>query len=68
METKKNFGKENLLNFVNFKEFWEKSAFLKIVAQAFKAGDFLNIFLGFLGFWGSFSYKNFAYKQKRVED
>ena len=34
----------NLLNFVTFKEFQEKSAFLKIVAQAFEARGFLNIF------------------------
>ena len=41
---------ENLLNFVTFKELWEKSVFLKIAAQTFDAGDFLNIFLRFLGF------------------
>ena len=29
--------------------------FLKIAAQAFEAGDFLNIFFRPLGFWGSFS-------------
>ena len=40
--------------------------FLKIAAQAFKAGDFLSIFLRFLGFSGSFSYKNFSWKKKRV--
>ena len=28
------------------------------------AWDFLNIFLRFLGFWGSFSYKNFSYKKR----
>ena len=54
---------ENLLNFVIFKELQEKSAFLKIAAQAFEAGDFLNIFFRFLGFWGSFSYKNFSLKK-----
>ena len=32
---------------VAFKELHEKSAFLKIAAQAFEAGDFLNIFLKF---------------------
>ena len=37
--------------------------FLKIAAQAFAAGDSLNIFLRFLGFWGSFSYKIFSYKK-----
>ena len=40
--------------------------FLKIVAQGFEAGNFLNIFLRFLVFWGSFSYKNFSYKKRRV--
>ena len=37
-----------------------------IKAQAFEAGDFLNIFLGFRVFWGSFSYKNFSYEKKNV--
>ena len=35
---------------VTFKELYEKSVFLKIAAQAFEAGDFLNISLRFLGF------------------
>ena len=35
--------------------------FLKTEGQAFEAGDFLNIFLRFSGFHGSFSYKNFSY-------
>ena len=35
----------NLLNFITFKELLEKSALLKIGAQAFEAGDFLNICL-----------------------
>ena len=30
------------MNFVTFKMFQEKSAFFKIAAQAFEAGDFLN--------------------------
>ena len=34
----------NLLNFVTFKELLEKSTFLNLAAQAFEAGDFLNIF------------------------
>ena len=35
----------------NFKELWEKLAFLKIAAlQAFEAGDFLHIFLRFWDF------------------
>ena len=41
----------------------EKSVFLKIAAQASEAGDFLNIFLRFLGFWGSFSYQMFVIKK-----
>ena len=53
------------MNFVTYKGPLEKSAFLKIVAQAFEAGDFLNIFLRFSGFWGLFSYKNFSYKKKK---
>ena len=32
------------------KSLHEQSAFLKILAQAFEAGDFLNILLRFLGF------------------
>ena len=36
-------------------------------AQAFEARrDCLNIFLRFLGFWGSFSHKTFSYKKKLV--
>ena len=38
--------------------------FLKIAAQAFEAGDFLNIFLRFWGFSGSFSYNHFSYKEQ----
>ena len=34
------------------KKILEKSAFLKIPAQALEAGNFLNIFLRFLGFGG----------------
>ena len=40
-----------MFNFVTFKELLEKSAFLKITAQAFEAGDF-NILLRF---WGVFT-------------
>ena len=58
--------KLNLLNFVTFKELWEKTTFLKISAQAFEAGDFLNVFLRFLGFWDSFSSKHFSYVKKNV--
>ena len=35
---------KNSLNFI-FKELLEKLTMLKIAAQAFEAGDFLNIFL-----------------------
>ena len=34
----------NLISFVTFKEIYKKSAFLKIAAQAYEAGDFLKIF------------------------
>ena len=40
--------------------------FLKVAAQAFAPGEFINIFLRFLGFWGSFSIKSFSYIKKRV--
>ena len=39
----------HFLSLVTFKELQEKSTFLKIVTQAFEFGDFLNIFLMFLG-------------------
>ena len=44
----------------------KKSAFLETAAQAIDAGDILNIFLRFWGFWGSFSYKNVSYIKKCV--
>ena len=56
------------LNFVTFKEPQEKSAFLEIAAHTFEAGDFLNIFLRYLGFWGSVSYKTISYKKIPVID
>ena len=37
-------------NFVTFKGLYEKWAFLKTAAQAFEAGDFLNISLRFWWF------------------
>ena len=49
--------------FCNFKELRKNQPFFEIAAQAFKAGNFLNIFLRFLDFWGSFSDKNFSYKK-----
>ena len=42
-----------------FKELLEKSAFLKIAAQAFKAGDFFHIFSRFLDFEDHFLSKIF---------
>ena len=45
------------------RELLEKPSFLKIAAQAFETGGFLNIFLRFWGFWGSFSYKTFSNKK-----
>ena len=50
---------KNLLNFVTFKELKKQWAILKILDQAFEAGDFLNLFLRFRGGgggFGSFSY------------
>ena len=38
------------LIFDHVQEVRKNSAVLKIAAQAFEAGDFLNIFLGILGF------------------
>ena len=41
--------------------------FLKILAQAFEAGDFLNIFSGFLGFSRLIFFQSFScIKEKRV--
>ena len=60
---------EKMLNFtqyVTYKGPLGKSVFLKIVAQAFEAGYSLKILLRFSGFWGSFSYKKFSYKKKRL--
>ena len=37
------------LIFDHVQELWENSAVLKIAAQAFQDGDFLNIFLRFWG-------------------
>ena len=53
METEKNLNEtksENFLNVVTFKELQEKSVFLKIAAEEFKAGDFLNTYLRFFDF------------------
>ena len=43
-----------------------KSVFLEITASTFEAGNFLNIFLWFWDFWGSFSYKKFLIEKKNV--
>ena len=48
------------MNFVTFQELQEKSAFLKLAAQAFEGRDFLNFFSWFWGFRGSFSYRHFS--------
>ena len=40
--------------------------FLKIAAWTSAAEDFLNIFLSFFGFWGSFFYKRFPYKKRVI--
>ena len=41
----------DLLNFVTFKKLQQNSAPSKVAVQAFKAGDSLNIFLKFWGFF-----------------
>ena len=46
----------------------EKLAFLKIAAQVFEAEDFFNIFLRFLGFRGSFSYKKSVSLGRKLSD
>ena len=56
-----------MLNFVISRELSEKSAFLKIAAQAFEVGDFLNIFLRFLVFEAHFHIKMFLIKIRLVE-
>ena len=50
METEKNFNKKKAKIYLILsllKSLQEKSAFLKISAQAFETGDFLSIFLRF---------------------
>ena len=52
MKTDKNFKYKKMVKFTQFvtlKELKEKSTFLKIPAQTFEAGDFLNIFGSFGG-------------------
>ena len=52
MKTENNFKSEKKLKFnqfCSFKELQKKSAFLKLAAQEFETGDFLNI-LEFLRF------------------
>ena len=62
------FIKEDGTTINNNKQISNKknSAFLKIAAMTFEAGDFLNIFLRFWVFRGSVSYKKFSYIKKRV--
>ena len=64
MDAENNFESEKMVKLTQFKDLQEKSMFLKIAVEAFEAGDFLNIFLRFFGFWGLFSYKKFSYKKK----
>ena len=52
---------------LTFKEFKDKSAFLKNKAQAFEAGDFLNLILRFWGvFEARFLTKTFLVEKKNV--
>ena len=69
MATEKDFKykKVKFTQFCNFQRAQSKiSVFENCSSQAFEAGDF-NIFLKFLGFWGSFSYKTFSYKKNVYE-
>ena len=51
METEKNFKEAKSYSILSIlKSLQEKSTFLKISAQAFEAGNFLNIFLRSLVF------------------
>ena len=57
MKTDKNFKYKKMVKFTQFvtlKELKEKSTFLKIPAQTFEAGDFLNIFGSFGGGFSRF--------------
>ena len=52
-----------MLNLVSFVTVKELKRFFKIAAQASEARGFLNIFLRFKDFCGSFSYKHFLIKK-----
>ena len=60
MKTDKNFKYKKMVKFTQFvtlKELKEKSTFLKIPAQTFEAGDFLNIFgISWGGFFKVFGF------------
>ena len=49
MDTENNFKSEKKVKLTQFKELLEKSVVLKIAAETFEAGDFLNILLRFFG-------------------
>ena len=69
MEKQKNFKEEKKLKFTQFWNLWRvlgKISIFKNFSLGIWGWSFLNIFLRFLGFWGSFSYKNFSCKKKRV--
>ena len=53
--------------FCIFEKALGKIRVLKSAAQVFEAGNFLNIFLRFWGFCGSFSYKNFSSKKQVLQ-
>ena len=48
--TENNFKSEKMVKRAQFKKLYEISVVLKNAAEAFEAGDFLNIFLRTLGY------------------
>ena len=64
MKTEKNFKLVKVLKFTQFCNFKRDLGKISVLtAQAFEAKDFLNIFLWFWSFGGSFSYKNLSYEK-----
>ena len=63
MKTEKSLKKEKKLKFTQW-EVKKKSGFLKAAAQAFEAGDFLDIVLRFWVFEAYFLIKRFLIKTR----
>ena len=62
-KTERNLKQEKNAKIWTLLHFLKNFRFLNIEAKAFEAGNFLNIFKGFLGFSGVFSCKRFSYKK-----